>query len=534
MIPFGFRGFRIPPTSLYLNGPFLSFTGHPEDAIVNVGGISTFTGYSVASHNEIGDGNVDGIIEYRWYDQNGPLTNGPNIVGAGSTILTISNISASQDRNLYLRSTYIPGSYASQRTFSSYKTTGKAVNSPLDSNVATLKVRPNITITLDPTTKSSPPGETATFSADASIDNTSYPLQYYWTLNGSVIPNSNSKSIEIEKVGTENDKVRFYAFTNFEGETITSSSAEADFIYTAPRSLIIFEAFSSSNSSLYSTQETNLDDGSFTLTDATFANSNYNIITFYPKEKNITLKMDISAARGSDNGANNGGEGGTSTVEIALTEDSEYTILGISNNSSVFVYEGSELLVAVGQGGNAGTSGNGGAGGGVDLAGANGSGTDAGAGGSRIAPGNLSLTGIHGSVLAGSGITLYPGDSIATSPAGGRAISCSRGTYWINQGISACSDNSGSPIKFRINDGTEISSSDAIIRGFKPGYTVTTTAGDGLTNGGDGGNGATGGEGGTAGAGGGGGSGYTNGVATIISSNLGGNVSATSSITFRL
>ena len=195
MIPFGFRGFRIPPTSLYLNGPFLSFTGHPEDAIVNVGGISTFTGYSVASHNEKGDGNVDGIIEYRWYDQNGPLTNGPNIVGAGSTILTISNISASQDRNLYLRSTYIPGSYASQRTFSSYKTTGKAVNSPLDSNVATLKVRPNITITLDPTTKSSPPGETATFSADASIDNISYPLQYYWTLNGSVIPNSNSKSI---------------------------------------------------------------------------------------------------------------------------------------------------------------------------------------------------------------------------------------------------------------------------------------------------------------------------------------------------
>jgi len=533
MIPFGFRGFRAPQTNLYLNGPSLSFIEQPSGAVVNAGETAIFTASAVALFNEDSDGTADGLIEYRWYDQNGPLINGTNISGANTTKLTISNISATQNRSIYLRATYIPGDFSSRRSYITYKTSGKAVNSPLDSNIAELRVRPTVTITSQPNSANSPDGEVATFSAAASVDNTSYTLNYYWTVNGSVVPDSNKTTIQLTKSGTGTDTVQFFAYVTFEGTNIQVSSNQVSFGYIAPRNIIVFEAFNSTNSLLYQDQEVDLDSGNFTL-DSTYFGSGYNIITFYPKEKNVTLKMDISAAKGSDNGANNGGQGGTSTIEIALTEDSEYTILGISNNSSVFVYEGSELLVAVGQGGNAGTSGNGGAGGGVDLAGANGSGTGAGSGGVRIAPGNLSLTGIHGSVLAGSGITLYPGDSIASAPAGGRAISCSRGTYWINQGVSACSDNSVSAIKFRINDGTEISSSDAIIRGFKPGYTVTTTAGDGLTNGGDGGNGATGGEGGTSGAGGGGGSGYTNGVATIISSNLGGNVSATSSITFRL
>ena len=533
MIPFGFRGFRVPLTKLYLNGPRLAFTEQPISAVVEAGDTAIFTASATASFNEDGDGTPDGIIEYRWYDQNGPLINGTNISGANTEKLTISNISATQNRNIYLRATYIPGNFTSTRGYQTYKTSGKAVNSPLDSNVAELKVKPTVTITSQPTSANATDGEIATFIASASVNNTSYSLTYYWTLNGSVIPNSNKTTINITKSGTGTDTVQFFAYVNFEGTQITASSNQVSFGYVAPRNVLVFEGFSGTDPILYTNQEADLDSGNFTLNSSLFG-SGYNIITFYAKEKDITLKMDIRSAKGLDNGANNGGQGGTSTIELTLTEDREYTILGISNNSSVFLYEGSKLLVAVGQGGNAGSSGNGGAGGGVDLAGANGSGTGGGLGGARISPGNLTLTGIYGSVLAGSGITLYSGDTIATAPNGGRAISCSRGTYWINQGVSACSDNSGSPIKFRINDGTQINSSYNLIRGFKPGYTVTTTAGDGLTGGGDGGNGATGGTGGTGGAGGGGGSGYTNGVVSIISSSLGGNSSATSSITFRL
>lgn len=533
MIPFGFRGFRVPPTRLYLNGPRLTFSSQPSDVIVNAGESATFTAVAVASFNDDEDGTADGIIEYRWYDQNGPLVNGTNISGANTTKLTISNISATQNRDIYLKATYIPGNFNSRRTYITYKTSGKAVNSPLDSNTATLKVRPTITITTQPTSNSAPDGEVATFTAAASINNTSYSLTYYWKVNGVVVANSNKTTIELTKSGTGTDTVQFFAETNFEGTTITASSSEVSFGYIAPRNVVVFEGFSNSNSSLYASQEANLDSGNFTLNSSVFG-SNYNIITFYAKEKNVNLIMDIKASKGSDNGARVGGQGGTSTISLTLTEDTEYTVLGISNNSAVFLYEGSELLAVVGQGGNAGTTGNGGAGGGVDLAGANGVGTNAGTGGTRINAGNLTLNGIFGSVLAGSSITLQNSDTVATAPDGGRTISCTKGTYWLNQGVSACSNNSASPIKFRIGDGTEVSSSDEIIRGLKAGYTITTTAGDGLTNGGDGGNGATGGSGGIAGAGGGGGSGYTNGVVTVTSSTLGGNTSTSSSIVFRV
>ena len=92
-----------------------------------------------------------------------------------------------------------------------------------------------------------------------------------------------------------------------------------------------------------------------------------------------------------------------------------------------------------------------------------------------------------------------------------------------DQGISPCSDNSTSKIKFRSTDGTEISDSSEITRGFKPGYTITTTSGlKSGVNAGNGGNGAYGGDGGTTG-GGGGGSGDSDGSVTLVSATSGGN-----------
>ena len=117
---------------------------------------------------------------------------------------------------------------------------------------------------------------------------------------------------------------------------------------------------------------------------------------------------------------------------------------------------------------------------------------------------------------------MYPGDEVATAPDGGRTISCTKGEYWTDHGVAPCSDNSSDKINFVNVDGTTINTSSRIIRGFKPGYTISNTSGIALNNGGQGGNGATGGSGGISGSGGGGGSGYSSGDAKVLTSTLGG------------
>ena len=74
---------------------------------------------------------------------------------------------------------------------------------------------------------------------------------------------------------------------------------------------------------------------------------------------------------------------------------------------------------------------------------------------------------------------------------------------------------------FRLPDGTKVTNTALITRGFKAGYNIMETAAGGSGDGGNGGNGATGGTGGSS-SGGGGGSGYTDGSVTIVDTQLGG------------
>ena len=115
----------------------------------------------------------------------------------------------------------------------------------------------------------------------------------------------------------------------------------------------------------------------------------------------------------------------------------------------------------------------------------------------------------------------------ATLILGGRTIPCARGVYWRNQGKSPCEDLG--TIKFRTPDGTEISNTAEIARGYKSGYNIIQTKGrgggdSGFAPSGNGGAGATGGDGGSGnvGASGGGGSGYTDGSVTVVSTTQGG------------
>lgn len=289
-----------------------------------------------------------------------------------------------------------------------------------------------------------------------------------------------------------------------------------------PRNIINFESYTFDNQ--YKTSIVNFDSTSnYTIDSSTFG-TDYSILQFHSTEQSVPVTLEMYSSKGADNGSYVGGEGGVSTIEFTIDRNVEHTLIGIANNSALFLYRGSNLIAVVGEGGDAGTSGDGGAGGGISIPGEGGGGRLGGTGGEKVNSGTLSLSGSYGSVYETSGITLYPGDSVAQSPDGGRTISCTKGSYWIDQGIAACSDNSSSEIKFVNVDGTTINSSSNIIRGFKPGYTISNTRGLEINNGGRGGSGATGGGGGTSGSGGGGGSGYTDGSVTVITSVLGSSV----------
>ncbi len=300
-----------------------------------------------------------------------------------------------------------------------------------------------------------------------------------------------------------------------------------------PRPIIKFESYTFNNQ--YKSDEINLSTygTAYTLTRDTFG-TDYSIVQFHSTEKNNTITLGLYGSKGNNNGSYNGGQGGVSNISFTVDKDVEHTLIGVADNSSIFLYRGSNLIAVVGEGGDAGTSGDGGAGGGINIPGEDGGGRLGGFGGERINSGTLSLSGSYGSVYETSDIALYSGDSVAQSPDGGRTISCTKGSYWIDQGIAACSDNSPSEIKFVNVDGTTIDSSSNIIRGFKPGYTISNTLGLEINNGGRGGNGATGGGGGTSGSGGGGGSGYTSGLVTINDTKLGGNSNNASFVVFSI
>jgi hypothetical protein len=200
-----------------------------------------------------------------------------------------------------------------------------------------------------------------------------------------------------------------------------------------------------------------------------------------------------------------------------MSRNTEYVIAGLTTSiNAPFIYRKGQLIACVGSGGNAGTSGNGGFGGGVGIAGQNGFGRGGGTGGTAYVAGSLPSSGVFGSLATQSSVSP---DTKAAIPFGGRIIPCTRGVYWREQGVDACSDVGTT--QFRLSDGTVVTNTGTITRGFKAGYNIMETAGAGFGNGGNGGYGATGGWGGNSG-GGGGGSGYTDGSVTVVSSTLGG------------
>ena len=295
-------------------------------------------------------------------------------------------------------------------------------------------------------------------------------------------------------------------------------SKSVSYYVIAKRNLIKIEQYDYANATA-TLSESNLSDGGLSMDYSTHPG---NAVCLYAAEQDVEVEVDMYGGKGSDVGEYQGGEGGYSKISFTMKKDEEYILTGLFDSvNAPFLYRKGTLIACVGGGGNAGSFGRGGAGGGVKTSGENAPGIGGGLGGVRYLPGNLpSENGIFGSLTT---LTPVTPDTKATGVDGGRTIPCPRGDYWRNQGKAPCEDLGN--IKFRTPDGTEISNTATITRGYKSGYNIIQTKGaqNGFRGqGGDGGSGSTGGQGGTSREGGGGGSGYHDGSITEITTQLGG------------
>ena len=343
-------------------------------------------------------------------------------------------------------------------------------------------------------------------------------LSYQWQLNqqnlsdNDLVQGSSGKTLTITPSTAGISTVRV-TISNPNAPSVISNNVNLNSLSISTRKLVNFEyiLLSSTTSQLL---QTNLFDGEYIISQQT----NQGLISFYSSETDINVEMDLYGGKGTNSGTYLGGEGGFSRIRFTMIRNTEYVIVGINSSiNTPFVYRKGSLIATVGAGGNAGTSGKGGFGGGIGVSGQDGSGQSGGLGEVVIMAGNLPPNGIVGSATS---LTAISPDTQATAPNGGRVLPCTRGVYWRQEGVSPCSDVGTT--QFRLKEGIIVTNTASIVRGFKAGYGINETSGQGSAGGGNVGSGATGGQGGTNGSGGGGGSGYTDGSVTIVSTQLGG------------
>ena len=348
------------------------------------------------------------------------------------------------------------------------------------------------------------------------------------------VTGSDTDTLTINAEATANGTIRCkVTATNVQQSPVFSNTVS--YVVVEPRSLIEIETYNYTDATA-TLSEFDLANGDLRINYASYTG---NAVCLYSGDKDIDVEMDMYGGADVRTGAT---EGGYSKIRFTMTRNDEYILTGLFDAvNAPFLYRKGTLIAVVGASGKRGISQAsaasepenilGGFGGGIGIAGEDGKGQGSGLGGNggeRIVDGALSSNGIFGSATS---ITAVTPDTAAVDRDGGRTLPCARGVYWRDQGKSPCEDLG--TIKFRTPNGTEISNTAEIARGYKSGYNTIQTKGLGggdqffsasfLQNrGGDGGAGATGGDGGQLGGGGGGGSGYTDGSVTVIDTQVGG------------
>lgn len=180
MSPLGF--FRHIPTNLDINPPTIT-VGTVSDQLIDSGGNPTF---SVSASFTAG---ASGTLSYQWYEISSAGIETP-VAGATSTSLSLPNQTdpANADRKFRC---YV--------AFNRSGTTAPAVVSPVKSNIASLIIRPFITInTSFPTSQAIVAGNNVTFTASATVSSGGAgSLRYQWYRGGVLIPGATSDSYTI-------------------------------------------------------------------------------------------------------------------------------------------------------------------------------------------------------------------------------------------------------------------------------------------------------------------------------------------------
>jgi hypothetical protein len=432
-------------TTLDLNGPVLSFTTQPvgvSSAGVGVGstggGTASFVGIATVTFTTV-DGTPTnpatntGSINYRWYEEGvGALSNSTYVTGTATTTLTLSNLITPTDnqRKFYLEADYAATAYQSSSpiTAGTARSTGNAINEPLNSNTATVTVFPLITITSQPGVATVTEGFPVNFSVDAILsDSTFGSLSYQWQLNqqnlsdNALVQGSSEETLTITPSTVGISTVRV-TVSHPNAPSVISNNANLNALSISTRKLVNFEyiLLSSTNSQLL---QTNLFDDEYIISQQ----SNQGLVSFYSPETDINVEMDLYGGKGSNGGTYLGGEGGFSRIRFTMIKNTEYVIVGLNSTiNTPFIYRKGTLIATVGAGGNAGTSGKGGSGGGIGVSGEFGFGQSGGLGGGVITTGNLPANGIFGSATS---LTSISPDTQATAPNGGRVLPCTRGAF---------------------------------------------------------------------------------------------------------
>jgi hypothetical protein len=506
----GFKVFRNTPTTIDLNGPTLSFLEQPV-GITTIESTASFTG--IVTSTPVGTGH----LSYQWYEVGvgavGSATTAE--VGIGTT-LTLTGLVDPDDsgRQFYLESSYVASAYGSSPiTAGTARSTGNALNAPLDSDTVSLGVAPTISITTQPGIATVVTDASASFGIAATVtDGTINNLTYRWQEDGSDLSDSTtvagsattSLTISSDTVGVSTIRC-VVSHTSASNSPLNSNTVDFNVVSSTTRKVLYIEEFDV-NATLHSTQEVDLVDGALEIIpDQTgiAATSNWNrIYSIYAPESDLNVKVTLSGAAGetvvdavNPDGTNvqtmAGGEGGTSEFNLTLTQSEEYVanlgaaiwpsggnavLDGGKGGGGSFFYKGGELLVASGGGG-------GGSNGPLNAGGRDGSG-----GGIGVNP-TLPTVGF------------FPGGTAAPNQVGntgGSVNGCTIGNYWQTQGISPCA-SIGSTTFFTGQDGQKTSNFNgvSVTRGYKAGLNYQFNGGNGNTAGsGGGGGGSIGGNGG--------------------------------------
>ena len=188
----GFKIHRSIPTSIDLNGPFLSYTTQPVGITTNA---TTATFTAVVTSEPTGTGH----LSYQWYEVGvGKLSDGANITGSattaavgGTSTLTLSNLDGPTDggRQFFLEASYVASAYGSSPiTAGTARSTGNAVNAPLKSDTVGLLIQPKLSFTTQPVSLAANVNTDASFNIVAAVNNNiTADIVYNWLLNGTTI-----------------------------------------------------------------------------------------------------------------------------------------------------------------------------------------------------------------------------------------------------------------------------------------------------------------------------------------------------------